>query len=219
MKVSYSAPLTCEQEKIVYDISKKCGVMQDTARILLCRKIDSVEKAERFLNPGKHNFNDPFLLSGMSEAVERLKIARQNQEKVLVFGDYDADGVCATTVLYNCLKDFGINNVCFVTPERDEGYGLSVEKINTFNQDGKLSLVISVDCGISEYENNTNSSIREEVFAKFIKNNLDNNVNYNNAKKACAVAAANALAKELNDNLNDQAETVLMRIMSNCYLI
>lgn len=152
MKVVYSAPLSTEQEKIVYSISKECGIMQDTARILVCRGIDSVDKAVRFLNPGKHNFNDPFLLDGMVDAVERLKIALKNQEKVLIFGDYDADGICATTVLYNVLKDFGLNNVLFVTPEREEGYGLSVEKIKTFNLDGKLSLVVSVDCGISDFD-------------------------------------------------------------------
>ena len=74
MKVVYSAPLSSEQEKIVYSISKECGIMQDTARILVCRGIDTVDKAVRFLNPGKHNFNDPFLLNGMVDAVDSKSI-------------------------------------------------------------------------------------------------------------------------------------------------
>ncbi len=153
MKVLYSANQIGDKVKEIKEISIKCGVMYDTARLLVCRGIDTVEKANKFLNPGKHNFNDPFKLSGMSEAVKRIIFARENKQNVLVFGDYDADGISATTVLYNCLKDFGMQSIRCVIPERDEGYGLSFEKITSICTDGfDVDLVISVDCGISDVE-------------------------------------------------------------------
>ncbi len=151
MKIIYGKTLTDEQFNIVVKISEECGIMFDTARLLFNRNIDSVKKAKEFLSPGKHRFLNPFNLLGMKEAVERISRAKENGENVLVFGDYDADGICATSVLYCCLKDFGIDaRMC--VPEREEGYGLNVEKILTLNNEQKIDLLITVDCGISDFE-------------------------------------------------------------------
>jgi len=151
MKIVYGKTLTAEETRVVNNIASECGILFDTARLLFCRNIDTVQKAKAFLNPGKHAFNDPFLLGGMADAVNRIKKAKDLGESVLIFGDYDADGVCATTVLYYTLKDFGITARKFV-PEREDNYGLNLNTISEFNKEQKIDLLISVDCGISDGE-------------------------------------------------------------------
>ncbi len=151
MKIVYGKQLTAEEHLLCQNIAFSCGIMMDTARLLLYRGIDSVEKARIFLSPSKNHFYNPFWLSGMTEAVERIKQAKINGENVLVFGDYDADGICATSVLYYCLKEFGIV-ARTVIPEREDGYGLNVAKITNLNLEKKIDLLITVDCGISDYD-------------------------------------------------------------------
>ena len=99
MKILYGKTLTAEENKVVSNISAECGILFDTARLLFYRGIDTPTKAKSFLNPGKKGFLDPYLLNGVNDAVKRLIRARDNGEKVLIFGDYDADGICATTIL------------------------------------------------------------------------------------------------------------------------
>ncbi len=149
--VKYSPSLTQAETNQVNIIAKECGILFDTARLLFYRKIDTVSKAKRYLNPGKNYFYSPFLMTGMLEGVERITKAKLNGEKVLIFGDYDADGICATTVLYRALKDFGITARCMI-PERVDGYGLNVERILLENQKEKIDLIITVDCGVSDKE-------------------------------------------------------------------
>ena len=151
MKIIYGKELTAEEKILCQNIAFECGILYDTARLLLYRGIDTVKKAKAFINADKRGFYDPFRLSGMKEAVARIKKAKENGENVLIFGDYDADGICATTVLYYCLKDFGIN-ARTVIPEREDGYGLNIKKITDLNEQSKIDLLISVDCGISDCE-------------------------------------------------------------------
>ena len=150
MKIIYGQTLNSEQNLIVNNVANQCGILFDTARLLFYRGIDTVEKAKSFLSPGKHGFIDPFKLNGMKEAVERIELAKQNNQSVLIFGDYDADGICATTVLYFCLKEYGID-AQFTVPEREEGYGINVDKVCSFGEK-KVDLLITVDCGISDYD-------------------------------------------------------------------
>lgn len=152
MKIIYSEKLNSEQVKLANTLALECGITFDTARLLVCRDIDSVEKAKRFLNPSKNGFYNPAKLSGMLDAVQRITDAKIKGESILIFGDYDADGVCASTVLYYSLKDFGINSVRVYVPEREEGYALNVETIKSLMQDFAIDLLITVDCGISDAE-------------------------------------------------------------------
>ena len=149
MKVVYSPNPRPEENRIINEISRECGILYDTARLLYARNVDSVEKAKCFLNPLVPNFSDPFLLGGMSDAVKRIKQAKENGERVLIFGDYDADGISAVTTLYFCLKNFGITADVAV-PERTDGYGLNVQKIEGILSNG--GVLITVDCGVSENE-------------------------------------------------------------------
>lgn len=140
---------TQEQLNTIYAISQELRISFELAKIMFTRGIVDVDGARRFLNPGKRNFNDPYLLSGMDEAVKRITYARDNDEKILVFGDYDADGICATTVLVNALRLFGVNQLCSVIPERNQGYGLTHNLVESMLDEHQPDLVITVDCGVS----------------------------------------------------------------------
>lgn len=151
MKLVFGKELSADDKLLITRISLECGIMQDTARLLLYRNIDSVEKAKAFLNPSKAGFYNPMLLSGMEEAVQRINRAKQNCESVLIFGDYDVDGICASAVLHNALNDFGIS-AKVVIPEREEGYGINVQKVLKMHAENHIDLLISVDCGISDHD-------------------------------------------------------------------
>ena len=141
--------LTNEQLNIAGEISEKLNVSLSLAKILLGKGIDTVEKAARFLSPGKNNFLSPFLLKDMSVAADRLTRARDNGETVVVFGDYDADGICASTVMYRALTEFGIEDVFAVIPERAQGYGLTHDLVEETLEEYNPDLVVTVDCGVS----------------------------------------------------------------------
>ncbi len=149
--IKYSPLLTKEQIDLANAISSECGILFDTARLLVTRNIDSVEKAKEFLRPSKEHFHSPFIMSCILEGVERIVLAKNRGENILIFGDYDADGICATTILYKALKDFGVT-ARYMIPERAEGYGLNVEKITAENDRQKIDLLITVDCGVSDRE-------------------------------------------------------------------
>ncbi|MFZ3009693.1 MAG: single-stranded-DNA-specific exonuclease RecJ [Candidatus Microsaccharimonas sp.] len=105
------------------------------------------EKRAVFLSPDYETKHDPFLLPDMQAAVDRLKIAREKQERITIYGDYDIDGLTATTLLIDALKSFGFEHVKAFIPNRFvEGYGLTVDAIERIVAD-KAQLIITVDCG------------------------------------------------------------------------
>lgn len=120
------------------------------AELLLQRGIDSFESAEKFFRPDINDLHDPFLMKDMKEAVERLQEAIENQERILLFGDYDVDGTTAVAMMYSFLKDTAI--VDYYIPDRyKEGYGLSQEGID-FASEHEVDLIISLDCGIKSVD-------------------------------------------------------------------
>ena len=147
--IVYKNEYTSEQLNMISAICARFKVSQGLAKIMVSRGIDSIEKAAVFLNPGKHNFADPYLLKDMDKAVQRINDAREYGESIIVFGDYDADGICATTVLSKALKQFGIQNVYTVIPERSQGYGLTHNLVESMLERYNPDLVITVDCGVS----------------------------------------------------------------------
>ncbi len=115
-------------------------------RILSARGMSSSERAV-FLSPDYEKKHDAFLLPDMAAAVDRLVVARAKQEKITIYGDYDIDGLTATTLLIDALKSFGFEHVKAFIPNRFvEGYGLTVDAIERIAADG-AELVITVDCG------------------------------------------------------------------------
>ena len=151
MKLLYGKTPDGQETLAIRNLAGELGVTFDTARLLYFRGADTKEKARRFLSPDKTAFGDPLLLSGMKEAVARITRARDDGDSVLVFGDYDADGICATAILTKALAEFGINAEKIV-PEREDGYGLNVSLVDEVRKNRPINLLITVDCGISDAE-------------------------------------------------------------------
>jgi single-stranded-DNA-specific exonuclease len=115
-------------------------------RILAARGLNGKSKAA-FLLPDYSDTSDPFLLNDMDKAVKRIVIAREKQEKIVIYGDYDIDGLTAATLLYDALGSFGFKYVEIFIPNRfEEGYGLTVDAIDKIASGG-TNLIITVDCG------------------------------------------------------------------------
>ncbi len=136
------------QKNFIKNLSVGANISTLTAEVLYGRGYKSVEDITAFMYPESVKLASPYTLSGMEDAVRRIISAKENSETVVVFGDYDADGICATTVLYNALKIFGVN-VYTVIPERDNGYGLSENVLSEILETLYPDLIITVDCGIS----------------------------------------------------------------------
>ncbi len=137
-------------ENLIKEISERCGVSCAFSKLLVTRGITSAAEAEKFIRPDKKYLHDAYLFGKMSEAVERIKQAKDNDETVVIYGDYDADGISATTIAYRGLRDFGINAYA-VVPERENGYGLTEAVLERVLEEYCPDLIITVDCGISAY--------------------------------------------------------------------
>ena len=117
------------------------------AKMLVQRGVDSVEKVNRYFNPRIEDLHDPFLMKDMDKAIERIQIAQDNKEGVLVFGDYDVDGTTSVALAYSFFKD-KFDRINFYIPDRyEEGYGISIKGID-YAKTNNLSLIIALDCGI-----------------------------------------------------------------------
>lgn len=134
----------------IEEISQKYNLNKLLATILVNRKIEE-NQIETYLNPNRKNFHDPFLMPDMEIAVNRILKAMKNKEKIIIYGDYDVDGITSITVLKSFLKDRGIDVDQYIPNRLEEGYGLNnpaVKKIAEQDYD----LMITVDCGISGIE-------------------------------------------------------------------
>jgi single-stranded-DNA-specific exonuclease len=139
-------------QKIVDEIATELAVPPIMARILLNRQIDSFEKAHTFFRPDLENLYDPFLMKDMDKGVERLHRALLNGENILVYGDYDVDGVCSASLLYLVLSRMVGPKVSYYIPDRiTEGYGLSDKSIKEAAENG-VNLIVTVDCGVTAIE-------------------------------------------------------------------
>ena len=121
------------------------------AQVLINRNIRTFEEAKQFLSVGEDAFFDPFLFRDMDSAVRRIKTACTNGEKVLIFGDYDVDGITSLTLLKSTLKKMGLDVVHYIPHRIKEGYGLG-DSIVALAQEKGISLLITVDCGTSSFD-------------------------------------------------------------------
>jgi single-stranded-DNA-specific exonuclease len=134
-------------QQLVKTLVNELKITPLVASLLINRGLDTVDSARYFLF-GKEQFHDPYLLKGMDKAVNRIREAINSQEPILIFGDYDADGVSSTTVLMITLKELGAN-VQFYIPNRfTEGYGPNEPAFRRAAESG-IKLIITVDTGIS----------------------------------------------------------------------
>ena len=138
-------------ENKVLEIKEKYGLSELLANILVGRNIIEENQIKVFLEPTRNDFYDPFLLPDMEIAVPRIINAIENKEKIVIYGDYDVDGITSISVLKKFLEDRGLEVSEHIPNRLDEGYGLNKEAIDEINKSG-CKLMITVDCGISGLE-------------------------------------------------------------------
>lgn len=131
------------------ELAKNLSISVPVARLLSSRGVNTVNDAKKFLSPSKDDLISPFELYGMKEAVERINQAIKNDESILIYGDYDCDGLTATAILYSFLKD-KISRVSYYVPNRhSDGYGLHDIVVEDLTKNEGINLVVTVDCGIT----------------------------------------------------------------------
>lgn len=138
-------------DELVEQISNKFNINKLLAQILINKGIIEEKEIEIFLNPKRNNFYDPFLMPDMEKAINRIINAIQYKEKILIYGDYDVDGITSTTVLKKFLEERGANPEYHIPNRLKEGYGLNKHAIEEIAKNG-TQLMITVDCGISAVE-------------------------------------------------------------------
>jgi single-stranded-DNA-specific exonuclease len=139
----------CEAEQ-VQELMDAAGVTRPTALVLATRGIDA-ETVAAFLNPALQHLSDPFALPGARQAAERLWQAIVTGERILIHGDYDADGITATALTSWVLRRNGAEVDSYLPHRIDDGYGLTADSIANVCA-GKCRLLLTVDCGITSYE-------------------------------------------------------------------
>ncbi len=146
--------------KIIEADKYKAAALKDSlsislplCNILVQRGIDTFEKAKDYFRPQLSQLHDPFLMKDMEKAVERILVAINNNQKILVFGDYDVDGTTSVATMYRFLKKiYTEEEIDFYIPHRyKEGYGISKQGID-FAKENNFGLIISLDCGIKSIE-------------------------------------------------------------------
>jgi single-stranded-DNA-specific exonuclease len=125
------------------------GYSEKFMQLLVVRGITTAKAAKKFFDYSPERLHNPFLLKGMEDAVSRIKSAIAQKEKILIVGDYDADGICATAILYKYFLSKKVKTSYFLPEREADGYGLNAELIRTLNERYSPNLLITVDCGIS----------------------------------------------------------------------
>ena len=142
--------LPCDDDQAAA-LAAALGVHPIIARLLCLRGLGDAAEASRFLNPSLDHLHDPFLLTDMSRAVERLETALARRERIAIHGDYDVDGITSTVILRRALEMLGGDVVHFIPERLRDGYGLQTPAIERLHTEG-VGVVVSVDCGIRSTE-------------------------------------------------------------------
>lgn len=148
-KIKWTIP-EADQERVDSLQSTMPGTRLSLCKIFVQRGLDTFDKAKTFFTPSIEMLHDPFLMKDMDKAVKRIVDAIQNQEKILLYGDYDVDGTTAVAVMYQYLsKVYNESNIDYYIPDRQaEGYGLGEKGLDFARRNG-FTLIITLDCGIT----------------------------------------------------------------------
>ncbi len=141
--------ITPTDEIQLLSLMRDYGITKAIAQVILNRQI-LLQNLESFLHPQLKDLSDPFLIPGIEVAVKRIWEAIIHGERILIFGDYDTDGITATVLLSWVLRENGADVDCYIPHRLDDGYGLTVDSIDKAINDHKL--IITVDCGITSWE-------------------------------------------------------------------
>ena len=132
-------------------LAQALNVEDFVAQLLVQRGIETFEDAKLFFRPSLEHLHDPYLMKDMDKAVARIETAIENQERILVFGDYDVDGTTAVSLVSSYLKSFYPEVATYIPDRYDEGYGVSFKGID-FADDNGFTLIIALDCGIKSID-------------------------------------------------------------------
>jgi single-stranded-DNA-specific exonuclease len=138
-------------ELLLDDLAQATGLDSLFCSLLLQRGISTAAQADRFFNPNIKALHDPFLMKDMYVAVGRINQAIANQEPILIYGDYDVDGVCSVAMLVSFLQEYHPHLQYYIPDRYKEGYGISMEGIH-FASENDIALIIAADCGIRAVE-------------------------------------------------------------------
>jgi len=138
-------------EDKVKHLAQALNVEDFVATLLIQRGIETFEDAKNFFRPSLEHLHDPYLMKDMDKAAARIESAIENQENILVFGDYDVDGTTAVSLVSSYLKSHYPNIATYIPDRYDEGYGISFKGID-FADDNGFSLIIALDCGIKSID-------------------------------------------------------------------
>ncbi|WP_394776970.1 single-stranded-DNA-specific exonuclease RecJ [Flavobacterium sp.] len=142
---------TKPSEDKIKHLAQALNVEDFVATLLIQRGIETFEDAKNFFRPKLEHLHDPFLMKDMDKAVSRIELAIENQENIMVFGDYDVDGTTAVSLVSSYLKSRYPNIATYIPDRYAEGYGISFKGID-FADDNGISLIIALDCGIKSIE-------------------------------------------------------------------
>lgn len=148
MKETYKWIYRKKNDEELLPFFKSAGIPKGVARIMQRRGVRSEEALHHFLYDTLDDLADPFLMKGMRETAERLLLARERKEKVVIYGDYDVDGITSTSILYRFFKRIGMDVGFYIPGREGEGYGLNTGAVEKLIGEG-YTLLITVDCGIS----------------------------------------------------------------------
>jgi single-stranded-DNA-specific exonuclease len=138
------------EDKIKY-LAQALQVEEFVAQLLVQRGIETYEDAKLFFRPSLEHLHDPYLMKDMDKAVLRIEQAIANEERILVFGDYDVDGTTAVSLVSSYLKSYYPEVATYIPDRYDEGYGISFKGID-FAEDNGFTLIIALDCGIKSID-------------------------------------------------------------------
>ena len=142
----------------VLSFSEKFGISPQVMQIIMSRGYDTEKKVSDFLWPERLELQSPFTLKGVKQAVEKINQHVIQKKKILIFGDYDVDGISATAIMVKALKKMGIDANYFLPNRYIDGYGLSIDVIDKIKAQFNPDLIITVDCGIT--------AVKEVEYAK-----------------------------------------------------
>tara|TARA_Y100001970_G_scaffold19388_1_gene21847 strand:+ start:40909 stop:42624 length:1716 start_codon:yes stop_codon:yes gene_type:complete len=132
-------------------LAKELSVDLLISKILIQRGVNTFNKAKKFFRPNLNDLYDPFLMKDMNIAVDRIQKAISKKEKILIYGDYDVDGVTSVALVYSYLIKNYSNIIKYIPDRYKEGYGISIEGID-YARSEKVKLIISLDCGITAFD-------------------------------------------------------------------
>lgn len=139
------------ETEILKELQSNLNIPEFICTLLLQRNIDSLESAQKYFRPNLNELHDPFLMKDMARTVDRLIQAIDSSEKIMILGDYDVDGTTSVSMLYDYFIKKTLEPIYYIPDRYKEGYGVSEESI-AFAADQKVSLIITIDCGIKAHD-------------------------------------------------------------------